>query len=187
MLTLNAGGKVIGKCPRTSLRDSDQKLRMIVSINYQPRILSITSDLADLLGYTVEQLLGRSLTILHGPESDALTFCAAIKASAFCQINEMAATLYDRSGVVHRCITSLRPELDTDGHSFGCRILIHPQADHADVQISEGAADSSPSSRRAAHNRYVGLILQTEAHAGAPSPALQREEDALLRGLLASA
>jgi hypothetical protein len=179
---------------RTDTRDFDQKLRMIVSASNQPRIVSVTSDLADLLGYTMEQLLGRSLTILHGPESDAPAVCAAIKAATFMQNTELIATFYDYSGTVHRYLMSLSPELDGDAHSIGCQIFFHPKPDHADAHRSEGATaashDSTPSSsssRRSQHNRYVGLILQHEALASAPSPALRREEDVLLCQLLAAA
>jgi hypothetical protein len=175
-------------------RDFDQKLRMIVSASNQPRIVSVTSDLADLLGYTIEQLLGRSLTILHGPESDAPAVCAAIKAATFMQNTELIATFYDYSGTVHRYLMSLSPELDGDAHSIGCQIFFHPKPDHADAHRSEGATaashdstSSSSSSRRSQHNRYVGLILQHEALAPAPSPALRREEEVLLCQLLAAA
>jgi hypothetical protein len=198
MRVLNADGQMLGRShveySRPNTRDFDQKLRMIVSTTNQPRIVSVTCDLADLLGYTVEQLLGRSLTILHGPESDAPAVCAAIKAATYMQNTELTATFYDRSGTVHRYLTSLSPELDGDAHSIGCQIFLHPKPDQADAHRSEGATAAlhgsssfSSSSRRSQHNRYVGLILQHEALSPAPSPALRREEDVLLCRLLAAA
>ena len=172
--------------------DSLKNLRMVASSHNPPRIVSVSCGVAELLGYAVDQLLGRSLVILQGPESDAPAIIAALKAAAWLQTSEISLKLYDRSGTGRRYETAFSAELDSDSQFIGCRISLRPDGDKsAGPSTATHNHCSGPpcllASRRSAHNRYVGLLLQAEADGPAPSPALRLEEEELLGRLLAAA
>ena len=109
----------------------DHNSGLVITISsIQPfRIESVHGDIASHLGYSSEELVGRSLAILRGLGSDAVALNGAIKSALMSKRTELPISFYDRDGNVRRYDAAVCEESDSCGTGTGCRISINPCAD----------------------------------------------------------
>ena len=176
----------------------------VVSSRSPYRIVSLSSEFASLLQFSEHELLGRSLAILYGPQTDALILRNAIKAIDTNPQGNVDVRLYRRNGDSRRCIASFAAALDCDGEAIGCAITVRAQEEGQEAMplvpdITLTRQSNCPSSpcihlpeqrvhgmNRLRHNLYVGLLLESEASGITPTVAARLQEDALLCQLLAA-
>ena len=103
------------------LRNSAQ---MIVSVESPNVVLKADPGVHDLLGYTAEEICGRSIKILHGPKTDSVILHSAIKNAAVYQTCTVQATLYGRSGQGRIVMATCSPYQSGDGSFLGCLLEI---------------------------------------------------------------
>jgi hypothetical protein len=188
------------------LSGSPRMAYFVVSSRSPFRIVSVSSGFTELIDFCEDELLGRSLAILRGPETDTPTLHGAIKAVETNPQTNVQVTLYGRTGDSRRLTASFTAALDCDGQAIGCNITVRPQDGEPaatpttplDPHLSSdcapgtrlqlrGAGLDSAGERRRRHNLYVGLLLESEAGASAQTPAARLQEEAVLCQLLATA
>ena len=152
------------------------------------------ADLAAYLGFSADELIGRSLGVLRGPNSDAVALNGAIKSATLSNKTQLPIAFYDRDGNVHQFEAAMSAEFSSEGTAAGCCISLRSVDNATSAPSASDTANSAKvhpisrniraSSRRGPHNRHVGELLQAEATAGSPSPAAMRKEDAIFNLLL---
>jgi PAS domain S-box-containing protein len=75
--------------------------KAVVSIQQPHKILTVSKDLCCLLGYSSEELCGRSIKILQGPKTDATFLHSAIKNAALLSSASQKTFIYARDGQEH--------------------------------------------------------------------------------------
>jgi hypothetical protein len=164
-----------------------------VSSRYPHRIITASPDFSKLVDFSEHDLLGRTLAILGGPETDTPLISASIKAACIDPRSNVQITLYERAGDILQCTATFAAALDRDGCAIGCEISIrHLENAHVPPAPPAVCADSSSkctsvTSIRRRNNLYVGLLLDSESKASKPTAVARLEEDALLCRLLAEA
>ena len=115
----------------------DHNSGLVITISsIQPfRIESVHGDITSHLGYSSEELVGRSLAILRGVGSDAVALHGAIKSAVMSQRTKLPISFYDRGGNVCRYDADFCDESNSYGTGTGCRISLNPSAD-ASVETS---------------------------------------------------
>ena len=158
------------RCPSKAGTDPSV-LNLDVSLSKPYRIQSISADLAALLRFTPDQLSGRSLCVLQGPETDPTGLCSAIKAAHHLVSTVQSIVLYSRDGRALKLDVEFRPMMDGLS-TCGCRMRIRPaEADHPRGNIDAGAHSwAAPERRRnekelrtrykAEHRFRTGLEIQ---------------------------
>ena len=115
----------------------DHNSGLVITISsIQPfRIESVHGDITSHLGYSSEDLVGRSLAILRGVGSDAVALHGAIKSAVMSQRTKLPISFYDRDGSVRRYDADFCDESNSQGTGTGCRISLNPSAD-ASIETS---------------------------------------------------
>ena len=75
--------------------------KAIVSLHQPHKVLTVSKELCLLLGYSAEELCGRSIKILQGPRTDATFFHSAIKNAALLSSAKQKTFIYGRDGQEH--------------------------------------------------------------------------------------
>jgi hypothetical protein len=161
------------------------KLRAVVALQHPHCFLSASDPFFERLGYTHQELIGRSLKLLSGPNTDTSALHAAIKRAVHLNFECIEATVYTRAGAAHHALVSCFPFIDSAGVLLGCtlELALAPRPPQpAPLAPRVGAAAAA---RRRAHNYRTGLALHAE-HCAPAGPARAREDDAILARLLAS-
>lgn len=114
-----------GRCMRGSKNNgpADQVWDIDVSLSKPHRIQSISANLASFLQYTPDQLSGRSISILEGPETNSMALRAAIKSSQHSVFSVLPVMLYSRNGTAVKMEVECRPNAFVD---CWCRLRIRP-------------------------------------------------------------
>ena len=115
--------------------------RIVVSVESPHIVLRADSGVVDLLGYTTEEICGRSIKILHGPRTDAVILHSAIKNVAFSQSCPVQATLYSRTGQELLVMATCSPYQESDGMFVGCLLDIE---DSEAVTLKQALASDNP-------------------------------------------
>jgi hypothetical protein len=186
---------------------SNDLAHFVVSSRSPYRIVSVSSYFTELIDFSEDELLGRSLAILRGPETDTPTLHSAIKAVETNPQTGVQVTLYGRTGDCRQFTASFSAALDCDGHAIGCNISVLPQdgkpaaatsttpphphqlddcASGTHIQLRGVGGHDGAGERRRRHNLYVGLLLESEARTSGQTAAARLEEEAVLCQLLAT-
>jgi hypothetical protein len=179
-----------------ALFPTSSKVRAVVALQSPHSILSVSEPFVKWLGYTPQELVGRSLKVLGGPKTDTVALHAAIKNAALLNFECIEAVVYSSSGVGHHVLVSCFPFLDMDGVLLGCSLEVKqlgkPPQDRNNVSpIPETLIPFGPrigpsdAARRRAYNYRTGLALHAEHRAPAESVRVAEDDDVLER-LLAS-
>jgi hypothetical protein len=185
---------------------SESETSIIVTLNNSSRIAWVQCVQASQLGYTADELLGRSLDMLWGPKTDAPSIRGAIESAGLLQRTVLPVTLYDKQGTPHRFEATAGAEVDDVGIVIGCRIALRLAMSNFTVNknlqlnCSEGEMDApcdckklypacacgifTAAQRRGPHNRYIGLLLHVEEATCSPYAATRLKEAELLNLIL---
>jgi PAS domain-containing protein len=178
------------------LDPTSSKVRAVVALRSPHSILFVSDPFVKWLGYTPQELVGRSLRVLSGPKTDTFALHAAIKNAALLNFECIETIVYSSSGVSHHVLVSCIPFMDMDGALLGCSLevkqLAKPQRDLNNFSPigptlipfgpRTGSADAA---RRRAYNYRTGLALHAE-HRAPAAVARMPDEDDILERLLAS-
>ena len=119
----------LGNIRGTNLKMDHNSGLVITISSIQPfRIESVHGDITSHLGYSSEELVGRSLAILRGVGSDAVALHGAIKSAVMSQRTKLPISFYDRDGCVRRYDADFCDESNSQGTGTGCRISLNPSA-----------------------------------------------------------
>jgi hypothetical protein len=102
---------------------SMQLAELIVSFEAPHRLLAIEIGTNEILGFSEQLLLGRTLQVFYGPTTDSARITSAIKASAFCTCSILQVDFYKHSGACQTVSASFKPFYDTTGALVGCSVL----------------------------------------------------------------
>jgi hypothetical protein len=153
----------------------------ILSLVKPHKILSISTEMCDFLGFGAEEMMGRSLNLLHGPKTDAKALTGAIKNTGLLSSAQFSTTLYSRDGSELRISGTCVPYFGEGGVLAGCKLQLladeNGVADPALVCVdSTIAAATADQSKRACYrsrfNFCTGLAIQLSLirHANSRSP-----------------
>jgi PAS domain-containing protein len=78
-----------------------ESAKAIVSLQQPHKILTVSKELCALLGYSADELCGRSIKIFQGPRTDASFFHSAIKNAALLSSASQRTFIYGRDGQEH--------------------------------------------------------------------------------------
>ncbi len=149
-----------------SLFPTSSKVRAVVTLKSPHTILSVSDSFGKWLGYTPQELVGRSLKVLSGPRTDTLALHAAIKNAALLNFECIEATIYASSGVGHHVLASCFPFLDEDGTLLGCSLEIKQltcdMANNPQALIPFAPRAEPEVARRRTYNYRMGLALHRE-------------------------
>jgi hypothetical protein len=179
-----------------ALHPTSSKVRAVVALQPPHSIFFVSEVFVKWLGYTPQELVGRSLNVLSGPKTDTSALHAAIKNAALLNFECIEAVVYSSAGVGHHVLVSCFPFMDMEGVLLGCSLevkqLAKPIRDPnnaspmAETRIPFGPrVDPADAARRRAYNYRTGLALHAEHRAPAESARAPKEDDILER-LLAS-
>ena len=179
-----------------ALHPTSSKVRAVVAPRSPHAIFFVSDPFVKWLGYTPQELVGRSLKVLSGPKTDTFALHAAIKNAALLNFECIEAVVYDRSGVGHHVLVSCFPFMDVDGVLLGCSLEVKqldktPHDPNNVSPLSETLipfgprVDPAGAARRRAYNDRTGLALHAEHRAPAEWARVPEEDDVLER-LLAS-
>ena len=99
-------------------------VKILVSLDAPYIVLTCDPDLAGMLGYTSDEIVGRSIKILHGPRTDTTKIGSAIKKSSFNQTTVIHSILYGRSGLGKTLSVTFSPYYDAWGVLRGCTMYL---------------------------------------------------------------
>jgi hypothetical protein len=134
----------------------------ILSLVKPHKILSISSDF---LGFGAEEMMGRSLNLLHGPNTDAKALTGAIKNAGLLSSTKISTTLYSRDGSELCINASCVPYFDEGGALAGCKLQLLPEEndyclDEAGTERLRSAAHRKRTCYRSKYNFTTGLTIQ---------------------------
>ena len=110
---------------------------ILVSLDAPHIVLTCGPQLAGLLGYTAEEIVGRSIKILHGPRTETSKISSAIKRSSLNQTTAIQSILYGRSGLGKTLSVTCTPHYDAWGVLRGCAMdmLVPESPDNAQARM----------------------------------------------------
>jgi hypothetical protein len=178
----DACGKLV-----SSLYPNSSKVRAVVSLLCPHTILSVSDSFVRWLGYTSQEIVGRSLKVFSGPRTDTFALNAAIKNAAVHNFECIESTIYSSSGTAFHVLVSCFPFMDVDGVLLGCSIEIKHLGANDDGLIRipfPSRISPADAARRRNLNYQTGLALHREHAAAAAAVRAEAEAD-LLESLLA--
>ena len=178
----------------SALYPNSSKVRAVVSLSSPHTILSVSDSFVRWLGYSRQEVVGRSLKILSGPRTDMFALNAAIKNAAVHNFECIEASVYASSGAGFHVLISCFPFMDAEGVLLGCSLEIKqlgvdPTGEAQLLRIPFPSRISpADAARRRSLNYQTGLALHGEhAAAGAAAAAARAaSEVTMLDSLLAS-
>ena len=133
---------------------------MVVSASRPHTILSVTDELPRFLGYSPQQICGRSLGVLQGPNTNASQLHAALKSAAISHSStSLAVKLYSSQGAELDLVLACAAQADS---TLGVHVQAAAAAE-AVVAQRLGAAEDKRGLRRQYRKRYCfrqGLAIQ---------------------------
>jgi PAS domain S-box-containing protein len=142
----------------------------VLSLVKPHKVLSISKELCDFLGFEAEEMLGRSLNLLHGPKTDAKIVTSAIKNTGLLTSGHFSTTLYARDGSERSIRASCVPYFGEGGVLAGCKLQLLPElpclelsALHLDEAAAERLQQAERIKRscyRSKYNFSTGLTIQ---------------------------
>ena len=116
-----------------------------VSTDKPHTIISASSSLAQLLGYSTDELIGRSISTLHGPLSDVCLLESSICEVWKLDLKTFYFTIYSRTGMGYKVDVQCLPCTDADGKMIGSTLQIHLVADRErPYHSTQGHRELSP-------------------------------------------
>lgn len=140
---------------------------IIVSANQCHKVMSISADFSKRFGYQPNEICGRSLSILQGPNTDSKALQHAIKSACMSCPATLPLSLYTRDSAERAMTVSCWPITSADNDVTGCGLIIR-DFDAAAYAWQKMATSDRRSYRarqtfRAQNNFRVGLTLHHEA------------------------
>ncbi len=102
---------------------------MLVSLENPHRILMCNDGVLQLLTYSQEEVVGRSIRMLCGPESNAAIIWKALKDVSQNIQSQIHLMLYDRRGQYQSLCATFSPYLDSADEKYGCLLKL----EHSDA------------------------------------------------------
>ena len=136
--------------------------RAVVSLQYPHTILSVSGPFLEWLGYSQQELVGRSLKILSGPSTDTSSLHTAIKCATRTQAN-----IYAKDG---RALAVLLSCSTLDGAPPTCSLEISQQDPLAPALLSPAPPLAIAAAAHRAYYYRTGLALHTQHAAAAAAP-----------------
>jgi hypothetical protein len=141
---------------------------IVVSADRHHRLLHISNELSERLGFQPSEICGRMLGVLQGPKTDAKTLLQAVKSACMLVPAECKVILYSREGVEHSLAVSCWPITSEFGEVTGCGIHIGapssgPRRPVLPFHAAAAAAEAEKLRRvnRALYNFRTGLAIQS--------------------------
>ena len=128
------------------------------------RILSASDSFIEFVGYTRNELVGRSISTLQGPLSDAGLLESGICEAWKLDLKSFSLTLYSRSGLELVVDVQCLPFADSEGKMTGTTLQMQLLSDERSGMHSEPLVKEPPASpsSRCKYNAFMGLHLQEE-------------------------
>ena len=144
----------------TSISSDPCAFTMVVSASRPHTILSVTDELPRFLGYSPQQICGRSIGVLQGPGTNASQLHAALKSAAISHSStSLAVKLYSSQGAELDLVLACAAQADS---TLGVHVQAAAAAEAAVAQRL-GAAEAKRGLRRQYRKRYCfrqGLAIQ---------------------------
>ena len=140
----------------------------VLSLVKPHKIISISTKMCEYFGFGEEEIVGRSLNLLHGPKTDAKVVTGAIKNTGVLSSSQFATTLYARDGSELCINASCVPYFAGDGVLAGCKLQLLPEglvdpASRSEVEAVAFAGQAEHAQRacyRSKYNLITGLTIQ---------------------------
>ncbi len=141
--------------------------------------------MCNFLGFRTEEMIGRSLNLLHGPKTDAKALTGAIKNTGLLTSAQFFTTLYSRDGSELGISALCVPYFGEGGVLSGCKLQLLPEengfanpalssrnSNEAATERLEQAVRDKRACYRSRHNFCTGLAIQRSMmhHAESRSP-----------------
>ena len=97
---------------------------LVIGLEAPHRISRCDSGLFDLLNYTADEVVGRSLRFLCGPETNATRIRQALKDAGVLTPSDIHVKLYDREGQGRNMCASFSPFFEDSGNLAGCLVTL---------------------------------------------------------------
>ena len=139
---------------------------LILSLLKPHKILAVSKETCELMGYKEDEMLGRSVSILQGPKTDKAGLCAAIKNTGVLSSGDFSTVIYARDGSELNITATLVPYYADGGQLAGCKLqllLETTEIDDVVERLAKWTANAEKKKRsiyRAHHNFCTGLIIQ---------------------------
>jgi PAS domain S-box-containing protein len=136
---------------KQTIQTSAPKEPTLISLCDPHKFISVSQDICSMLGFTPEEMSGRSIKILHGPRTDTTALTAMIKR---CTLHHhqpeppVPLTIYCRDGSSRDVLASCAPSHDEHGVIDGLRVDIAIASD--DESIEDASDLDEPANPHAA-------------------------------------
>eukprot|EP00291_Cryptomonas_curvata_P027499 CAMPEP_0172211582 /NCGR_PEP_ID=MMETSP1050-20130122/36485_1 /TAXON_ID=233186 /ORGANISM="Cryptomonas curvata, Strain CCAP979/52" /LENGTH=487 /DNA_ID=CAMNT_0012892055 /DNA_START=100 /DNA_END=1559 /DNA_ORIENTATION=+ len=100
------------------------KAEIVVSLEAPHLVVRANEEIRGLLDYSEAEILGRSIKILLGPQTDSIVIHSSIKSASFSKSSIAHVVLYGKIGQCRNVIVSCSPFLDEGGGLSGCLMLL---------------------------------------------------------------
>ena len=130
-------------CPQnqfTSAQPRQPKAEIVVSLEVPHLVIRSNSGIRGLLDYNESEILGRSIKILLGPQTDSIVIHSSIKSSSFLKSTVAHVVLYGKMGQCRNVIVSCSPFHDEGGSLTGCLMLLENSEAVTLKQALEGSS-----------------------------------------------
>jgi hypothetical protein len=100
------------------------KSDVVVSLSKPHKILSVSEEIAETLGFAPDAMHGRSIQVFQGPRSDTSFLDTAIRESRFRACQQFVFTFYSSNGMEFQARTRCTPVFEKNGKLYGCALDI---------------------------------------------------------------
>jgi PAS domain S-box-containing protein len=161
---------------------------VVVSLVKPHKILSTSKSMCDVLGFGAEEVMGRSLNLLHGPKTDVRAVMGAIKNTETLSTANFSTIIYTRDGSELSIAASCVPYFGEGGVLAGCKLQLLPE-DYVFMDpalcLEEARMQEAERTKRACYrSRYnfrTGLMIQQALlHHAKMNPSAGDAADVLL-------
>ena len=140
---------------------------VVVSLVKPHKILTTSTATCDLLGFGAEEMMGRSLNLLHGPKTDVKAVMGAIKNTGLLSTANFSTIMYARDGSERSIRALCIPYFGEGGVLAGCKLQLLPE-DYVFMDpalcLEEARMQEAERTKRACYrSRYnfrTGLMIQ---------------------------
>jgi hypothetical protein len=140
---------------------------VVVSLVKPHKILTTSTATCDLLGFGAEEMMGRSLNLLHGPKTDVKAVMGAIKNTGLLSTANFSTIMYARDGSERSIRALCIPYFGEGGVLAGCKLQLLPEdTGLVDPALCSEEARMQPAERttracyRSRYNFRTGLMIQ---------------------------
>jgi hypothetical protein len=112
---------------------------------HEPHVIIWSAHQGHILGYSMEELCGRSVLMLCGQGTDSLRFFTAISQASVLKTSHITVKLRDKDGNHRCCVVTCSPAVDCAGELGGCLLSLQATEESSEYyQQTSMKISSSP-------------------------------------------